>query len=223
MQAGVYYAYSIMEWTPEVITWTVVGLCLGCLPFSYWVGRLLLRKDIRNYGDGNPGATNVYNAGGPVIYVLAILLDAFKATVPIWLAQQVSHLTGLSMVPVALAPLVGNAFTPFLRFNGGTGVAVVYGTWLALSGWQVPVMIAASFGLLFIFIRETPWCVIIGMTAVTVILLIAQYPLYMAGITTGQTAIMAFNRRQHFTHWPKMQKWVGMLSGKRETGPPLQP
>ena len=135
-----------MGWTVEVATWTVIGLVLGCLPFSYWVGRLLLRKDIRHYGDGNPGATNVFNAGGPVLYVLAILLDAFKATLPVWLSQQVSHVTGMAMVPVALAPLVGNVFSPFLRFNGGTGVAVVYGTWLALTGWQGPVMIAASFG-----------------------------------------------------------------------------
>ena len=203
--------------------WIVLGLLLGCLPFSYWVGRLFLRKDIRHYGDGNPGATNVYNAGGLVVYVLAILLDAFKAALPIWLSQQVSHVTGLAMVPVALAPLVGNAFTPFLRFNGGTGVAVVYGTWLALTGWQVPVMMAASFGLIFIFIRETPWCVIMGMTIVTICLLIAQYPLYMAGVSIGQTVIMGYNRRQHFTHWPKMQKWVSVLSGKHQTGPPLQP
>jgi glycerol-3-phosphate acyltransferase PlsY len=218
-----YYAYGVMGWTAEVTTWTVAGLMLGCLPFSYWVGRLFLRKDIRRYGDGNPGATNVYNAGGPIVYILAILLDAFKAALPVWLAQQVSHVTGLAMVPVALAPLVGNAFTPFLRFNGGTGVSVVYGTWLALTGWQGPVIVAASFGLISIFIRETPWCVIIGMTMVTICLLIAQYPLYMAGISIGQTAIMGYQRRQHFTHWPKMQKWVSVLSGKSKTGPPLQP
>ncbi|MBN1690691.1 MAG: glycerol-3-phosphate acyltransferase [Dehalococcoidia bacterium] len=206
----------------EVAIWAVVGLMLGCLPFSYWVGRVFVRKDIRRYGDGNPGATNVFNAGGPVLYVLAILLDAFKAALPVWLSQQVSHVTGLAMIPVALAPLAGNIFTPFLRFNGGTGVAVVYGTWLALTGWQGPVIIAASFGLLFIFIRETPWCVIIGMTMITIFLLIAQYPLYMACVSAGQTALMGYRRRQNFTHWPKMQKWVGALSGRNKPDIPLQ-
>ena len=194
---------------------------LGCLPFSYWVGRMFVREDIRKFGDGNPGATNVYNAGGPVLYVLAILLDAFKASLPVWLAQQVSHLSGLVMIPVALAPLAGNIFTPFLRFNGGTGVAVVYGTWLALMGWEGPVIIAASFGLLFIFIRETPWCVIFGMLMVTVFLLIAQYPSYMGFVSAGQTVLMGYRRRQNFTHWPKMQKWVGALSGKKKTDTPL--
>ncbi len=206
----------------EVAAWTVVGLMLGCLPFSYWVGRVFVRKDIRRYGDGNPGATNVFNAGGPVLYVLAILLDAFKAALPVWLSQQVSHVTGLAMIPVALAPLAGNIFSPFLRFNGGTGVAVVYGTWLALTGWQGPVIVAASFGLLFIFIRETPWCVIIGMTMVTIFLLIAQYPYYMAFVSVGQTTLMGYRRRENFTHWPKMQKWVDLLSGRNKTDTHLQ-
>ncbi len=196
---------------------------MGCLPFSYWVGRLFVREDIRKFGDGNPGATNVYNAGGPVLYVLAILLDAFKATLPVWLAQQVSHLSGLAMIPVALAPLIGNVFSPFLSFNGGTGVAVVYGTWLALMGWEGPVIIAASFGILFIFIRETPWCVIFGMLMFTVFLLIAQYPAYMECVSAGQAALMAYRRRQHFTHRPKMQKWVSALSGGKKTDRPLNP
>jgi len=212
-----------MGWTVGVVFWTVAGLLLGCLPFSYWVGRLFVRKDIRKFGDGNPGATNVYNAGGPVLYVLAILLDAFKASLPVWLAQQVSHLSGPIMIPVALAPLVGNIFTPFLRFNGGTGVAVIYGTWLALIGWEGPVIVAASFGLLFIFIRETPWCVIFGMLMVTVFLLIAQYPSYMGFVSAGQAALMGYRRRQHFTHWLKIQNWVGALSSKKKTDTPLNP
>ncbi len=45
------------------VLWIMAGLLLGCLPFSYWVGTVLLKKDIRNYGDGNPGSTNVWNAG----------------------------------------------------------------------------------------------------------------------------------------------------------------
>jgi glycerol-3-phosphate acyltransferase PlsY len=211
-----------MGWTVEVIYWSVAGLLLGCLPFSYWVGRLFLRKDIRTYGDGNPGATNVYNAGGPVMYVLAILLDAFKATLPVWLAQQMSHVTGLALIPVALAPLTGNVFTPFLRFKGGTGVAVVYGTWLALIGWQGPIIVAASFGLLFIFIRETPWCVFFGMLMVTAFLLVAQYPSYMSVVSAGQAALMGYSRRQHFTHWPKMQKWVSALSSRDKADSPPQ-
>jgi glycerol-3-phosphate acyltransferase PlsY len=190
------------------VLWIVAGLLLGCLPFSYWVGTMLLKKDIRDYGDGNPGATNVWNAGGAIPYVLAVLLDAFKATVPIWLAQQISNITGWQLALVAIAPLIGNAFTPFLKFNGGTGVAVVYGAWLALIGWTGPVIMAASFGLFFIFVRETPWCVITGMFMLIAFLFFLQYPLHLVGACAGHTAVMWYKRRQHFTHWPRMQPWV---------------
>jgi len=41
------------------------------------------------------------------------------------------------------------------------------------------------------------------------------------GMPAGQTAVMGYRRRQHFTHWPKMQKWVSVLSDKSKARPPL--
>ena len=204
------------------VIWILVGLLLGCLPFPYWVGRLFLRTDIRGYGDGNPGATNVLNAGGPVLFIIAGLLDAFKAALPVYLAQALSHITGWELVLVAMAPLVGNAFTPFLRFHGGTGVAVVFGIWLGLTGWIGPLVIALCYGFFFIFIRETPWCVIWGMLLFTAFLLLMQYTLNVVAACAGHAAVMAYNRRKYFTHWPKMQQWVIALLGKNNTEPPFQ-
>ena len=44
--------------------WSFIAFACGSLPFSVWVGRLLLGKEITRYGDTNPGATNVFRAGG---------------------------------------------------------------------------------------------------------------------------------------------------------------
>jgi glycerol-3-phosphate acyltransferase PlsY len=195
--------------------WVVAGLALGSLPFSYWVGRMFLKKDIRGYGDGNPGATNVFHAGGLAPFLLATLLDAFKAAIPIWLAQLVSHVNGWELTLVALAPLAGNTFSPFLHFRGGTGVAALYGTWLALLGWVGPLAIGTGIGLAFIFIRETPWCTIIGMLLFMVFLFHMQYPLHMVLAGVGHIALMGYNRRAHFKHGPRVQGWVGMLSNKK--------
>ena len=41
------------------LIWTLFGFFLGALPLSVWLGRLVLKTDIRRYGDGNPGGTNV--------------------------------------------------------------------------------------------------------------------------------------------------------------------
>lgn len=204
------------------IFWILAGLLLGCLPFSYWVGRLFLSRDIRDYGDGNPGATNVLHAGGPVLFAMACLLDAFKAALPVCLAQYVSNITGWQLSLVAIAPLVGNVFTPFLHFRGGTGVAVVYGVWLALMGWVGPVLYGTCIGLLFIFIRETPWCAVFGMLLFSAVLALLQYPLYLAAAGAGHAALMFYSRRQHFTHWPVMQQWVISRSNKSNEDPPFQ-
>jgi len=201
--------------------WILVGLSLGSLPFSYWVGRLFLRADIRHYGDGNPGATNVLNAGGPVLFAIASLLDAFKAALPVCLAQAVSEINGWQLSLVAIAPLIGNVFSPFLRFHGGTGVAAVHGVWLGLTGWVGPVAIGVCFGLLFIFIRETPWCVIWGMLLFTGFMLLMQYSMSMVAVSVSHAAVMAYNRRKHFTHWPKLQQWLAAGSEKDNPGPPF--
>ncbi|MCA9957221.1 MAG: glycerol-3-phosphate acyltransferase, partial [Anaerolineales bacterium] len=42
----------------STLLWTLFGFVLGALPFSVWVGKLVLGKDIRQFGDKNPGATN---------------------------------------------------------------------------------------------------------------------------------------------------------------------
>ena len=60
------------------VTLVVLAFWLGACPFSLWVGKWLLGKDIRNYGDGNPGAVNVFRAGGRKAFVLAMFLDIGK-------------------------------------------------------------------------------------------------------------------------------------------------
>ena len=54
-------------------------LC-GSIPFSVWLGRLVLRKEIRNYGDGNPGGTNIFRAGGRGLVLTVILIDGLKGS-----------------------------------------------------------------------------------------------------------------------------------------------
>ena len=65
----------------------VLAFCLGACPFSLWVGKWLLGKDIRSYGDGNPGAINVFRAGGRKAFALAMFLDIGKGIPFVFLAH----------------------------------------------------------------------------------------------------------------------------------------
>jgi glycerol-3-phosphate acyltransferase PlsY len=119
----------------QVMFWTLVGFCAGSIPFSLLVGKAFLKTDIRLYGDGNPGGTNAWKAGGWRIGLLAAVLDMSKGYVPVMLAHQ-SGLSDWRLVPVALAPILGHAFSPFLKFHGGKALGSTGGVWLALIGFK---------------------------------------------------------------------------------------
>jgi glycerol-3-phosphate acyltransferase PlsY len=57
--------------TIDFVWLTALAFLLGSCPFALWTGLLLLHKDARLYGDGNPGAVNVFRAGNPLIGLLA--------------------------------------------------------------------------------------------------------------------------------------------------------
>ena len=130
-----------------VVFMTIVGFAAGSLPLSLWLGRLALGVDIREYGpDRNPGAGNVWRAGGPALGVAAAALDIAKAAVPIAVARLVLGVSGWALLPVALAPILGHDFSPLLRFRGGKGVAATFGAWLALAGPLAMLALAVCFG-----------------------------------------------------------------------------
>ena len=130
--------------------WMLPGsYLLGSLPFSVWLGRLLLNKDIRRFGDHNPGAANVFRAGSPVLGMIVVLLDIGKG-VPFVLLAKWLGLNLTAAVAIGAAAILGHCFSPWLHFRGGKGVAVTYGVLIGLwqPGWLFPFCAAAVVGLL---------------------------------------------------------------------------
>jgi glycerol-3-phosphate acyltransferase PlsY len=101
-----------------VALWTVIGFLAGSLPFSLWIGQWSLRADIREFGDGNPGAANAWRAGKWRVGLPALLLDFLKGAVPVGLARWQAGISGWALLPIALAPVLGHAVSQFLRFRG---------------------------------------------------------------------------------------------------------
>jgi len=188
--------------------WTLAGFFLGSIPFSVLIGRFFLKKDIRQFGDHAPGASNVARAGGRVLFIAAILLDAFKGTVPVWLAKDLFAVGGWELALVAIAPVLGHAFSPFLKFKGGMGVATTFGVWLALLGWIGPVVMGACIGFMFIFQKNWVWSTIGGMVGFLLFLVLLQYPLQLAAAWVGHTGIMVYKRYSYLRHWPEWQAWI---------------
>ncbi|UCD99170.1 MAG: glycerol-3-phosphate acyltransferase [Chloroflexota bacterium] len=154
------------------LLWVLLALFCGMLPLSYWLGKLFLKVDIREYGDGNPGATNVWAAGGKWWGLTAILLDGFKGLIPVALALYIGGVAGWWLFPLALAPSLGHIYSPFLSFKGGKALATTFGVWTAITVYFVPLLLGAVLGIGMQFTKNEKWVILAGIICVLVGLLL---------------------------------------------------
>jgi len=131
---------------------TVICFLSGSLMFSYWIG-FLLEINIRATGDGNPGAANLWKEAGAGYGLLGIALDFGKGYLPVFLIIQSGAVSGYGLVPVALAPVFGHAFSPFLKGNGGKSLAVSFGVWSALTKFRASLTYALILASLYVITK----------------------------------------------------------------------
>jgi glycerol-3-phosphate acyltransferase PlsY len=186
------------------VAWIIAAFLCGSVPFSVWLGRLTLRTDIRAYGDGNPGAMNVFRAGGRAWGALAIVLDFLKAALPVGVARFGAGLDGWVMALVALAPVAGHAFSPWLRFRGGKALASTFGMWTGLTLWFAPTVLGALFGVWYLLLSVEGWAVMAAMLCLLPALLLLSEPVLIP-VWLGNTALLAWKHRADLGRWPRLR------------------
>lgn len=108
----------------------LIGYLLGSFPTGYLLGKAKGR-DIRKEGSGNIGATNVWRSLGPLFALFALLGDAGKGALAVFLGRLLAG-PGAGEVLGGLAALVGHGWSVFLRMQGGKMIATGLGVLLAL-------------------------------------------------------------------------------------------
>ncbi|TCK02915.1 glycerol-3-phosphate 1-O-acyltransferase PlsY [Phorcysia thermohydrogeniphila] len=109
----------------------ILAFVFGSIPFGFVIGKLK-GVDVRQYGSGNIGATNVSRVLGKKYGALVLLLDALKGALPV-LFLKVSGYSIEYQVVAGLSAILGHCFSPFLKFRGGKGVATGLGVFLVVS------------------------------------------------------------------------------------------
>lgn len=115
------------------LIWAGLGLlsyAIGSIPTAYLFTRYLLGRDIRQMGDFNSGAANVYRNVGAKAGMAVGAIDIIKGAVVIILAKLLANDTGIEMMAGG-AVLVGHIFPVHLRFRGGRGAATAVGVLIA--------------------------------------------------------------------------------------------
>ncbi len=114
----------------EYLVVFVISYLIGSIPFGLLLTKLFLKKDIREIGSGNIGATNVLRSGNKFIGYTTLLLDIFKAVLPvIFVKYNYFDFVYIS----ALSVFLGHVFPLWLKFKGGKGVATYVGILLSLN------------------------------------------------------------------------------------------
>ena len=114
----------------ELIYISIYSYILGSIPFGLVLTKIFLKKDIREIGSGNIGATNVLRAGKKTLGIATLLLDALKAYASVLITL---NLSSDYVYLSALLCFLGHIFPIWLKFNGGKGIAVYLGILFAIS------------------------------------------------------------------------------------------
>ena len=119
----------------------VLAYLIGSIPTSVWVSKYFFDIDIREYGSGNAGATNVYRVLGPKWGTFVMIVDMLKGMAAVKLAllfpQYLDNDIQFSnfQIGLGLAAVVGHIFPIWADFKGGKGVATLFGIVVGISPW----------------------------------------------------------------------------------------
>ena len=160
----------------ELISIISCSYLMGSIPFGYLLTKIFLKKDIRDIGSGNIGATNALRTGNKLIGYITLTLDVLKAVLPVIFIKfnypEYIYVSSLSV-------FIGHVFPLWLKFKGGKGVATYVGILFCIN---------ILFGLLFI----STWLLIYFIfkySSLSSLLATLSIPAYILFFLSGQNII----------------------------------
>ena len=156
----------------------ITSYLMGSIPFGFILTKIFLKKDIREIGSGNIGATNALRTGNKLVGYSTLILDIVKAIIPVIYVK----INYPELIYIAsLCAFLGHVFPIWLKFNGGKGVATYVGILFSIN-ILLGLIFVISWGVIFLISRYSSLSSIIGSLSV---------PLYLF-ITTEKSSVIFF-------------------------------
>lgn len=193
----------------EFLVSILIGYLMGSIPCGLLVSKIMVKKDLRQFGSGKTGATNVLRTAGKTAAAISAILDVLKGAAPVIIAGYIfgddllvvgNFGIGADMVQVfaGLAAIAGHNWPIFLKFKGGRGVSTFFGGLLALCP---PAALIGAEVLLFsaCITRFASFGSILGVVASYVVLVpltvVYHFPLaYLAYALIGSVTIIVMHK-----------------------------
>ena len=152
----------------EYLTIGIISYLMGSIPFGFILTKFFLKKDIREIGSGNIGATNALRTGNKLIGYTTLLLDIFKAVLPVIYVK----INYPDLIHIAsLCAFLGHVFPVWLKFNGGKGVATYVGILFVINIY-FGVIFCISWLIIFLISRYSSLSSLIGSFTIPVYIFI---------------------------------------------------
>ena len=154
----------------EILIIGIISYLMGSIPFGLILTKVFLKKNIKEIGSGNIGATNVLRAGNKVVGYATLILDILKSITPvIYIKFNFPDFLYIA----SLCTFLGHVFPIWLKFKGGKGVATYLGILFAINIY---------FGLIFII----SWLIIFAISrfsSLSSLIASATVPIYLVIIS----------------------------------------
>jgi len=146
----------------------MISYLMGSIPFGFLLTKIFLKKDIREIGSGNIGATNALRTGNKAVGYSTLVLDIFKAVAPV-IYVKIFYQDFLYIA--SLCAFLGHVFPIWLKFKGGKGVATYIGILFAINFYFGIIFIISWFVTFFIS-KLSSLSSLVGAASVPIYLLI---------------------------------------------------
>ena len=180
----------------------IISYLMGSIPFGFILTKIFLKKDIREIGSGNIGATNALRTGNKTIGYLTLVLDILKAVAPV-IYVKIFYQDFLYIA--SLCVFLGHVFPIWLKFKGGKGVATYVGILFAINIY-FGIIFAISWFITFFVSKYSSLSSLVGAASIPIYLLILTQ--FDQGIFFTIMFVLIF-----FTHRENIKR----LKNKEET------
>ena len=146
----------------------IISYLMGSIPFGFILTKIFLKKDIREIGSGNIGATNALRTGNKALGYSTLIFDILKAILPV---IYVKIFYEDSLYVASLCAFLGHVFPIWLKFNGGKGVATYVGILFAINIY-FGIVFTISWFITFFISKYSSLSSLVGAASIPIYLLI---------------------------------------------------
>ncbi len=200
----------------KYLLFAISGFISGSVMYSYLIPKHFCEIDTVEQGsDHNPGATNAMRCAGTKIGILCLLLDIAKGFVPVFVAKSFLDINYSLFALVIVAPVIGHAFSPLMKFRGGKAIAASCGVLGAL--------LPDSFAIIWLLLIMTVFSLVIVVKPDSLRMIVSMLVLIAVSFATNDVlpvkvaviSVSAIVILKHFMNYGDEKKAVRLFFMKK--------